>query len=262
MRLFLLEATSHRYFERIVIGAIALNSLILGLETLPGVMAKWGPFLIAVDMAFIAFFTIEIVLRITTQGRTFFKSGWNIFDFVIVAVTLMPFLGNLSVLRAFRILRALRILSVIPAFRTVIQGFFASLSGLLSVSAVLFLVVYISAVLAVKIFGDSFPSYFGNLFVSLFTLFQILTLESWGSIVREVMSEYPYAWAFFLPYIMVTAFAVFNLLIGIIVNSMQRAHEEETRETIEAVERITTAEYKILSEKLDALREEIKKLRH
>lgn len=250
----------HQWFERVVIFAIAVNAALLGLETLPGVMNRWGDILLTIDFIFIAFFTLEIVLRIAVQKVGFFSNGWNLFDFAIVAITLMPFFGNLSVLRAFRILRALRILSVIPAFRSVIQGFFASLTGLLSVSAVLFLVIYISSVLAVKLFGSAFPTYFGDLFVALFTLFQILTLESWGAIVRDVMTVYPYAWIFFLPYIMVTAFAVFNLLIGIIVNSMQRAHEEESKETIAAVERVTTEEYKALEAKIDKLRDEIRTL--
>jgi voltage-gated sodium channel len=133
------------------------------------------------------------------------------------------------VLRALRILRLLRVISVTPSLRRVVEGFLKALPGMGSVFLLMGMIFYIGAVMATKLFQTSFPEWFGSLGGSAYTLFQIMTLESWSmGIVRPVMETYPYAWAFFVPFIMVTTFAVVNLLVGLIVNSMQDAHAEES----------------------------------
>jgi voltage-gated sodium channel len=162
-------------------------------------------------------------------GGRFFRSGWNLFDFVIVGIALVPAAQGLSVLRALRILRVLRILSVVPSLRRVVEGLMTALPGMGSVFLLMSIIFYIGAVMATKLFSDSFPEWFGTLGHSLYTLFQIMTLESWSmGIVRPVLEVYPYAWAFFVPFIMVTTFAVVNLIVGLVVNSMQDAHAEES----------------------------------
>ena len=156
------------------------------------------------------------------------------FDFVIVGIALMPGAAGLSVLRALRILRVLRVISVAPSLRRVVEGFVTALPGMGSVFLLMALIFYIGAVMATKLFGDTFAEWFGTIGLSAYSLFQIMTLESWSmGIVRPVMEVYPFAWMFFVPFIMVTTFAVVNLLVGLIVNSMQDAHAEESNAATE-----------------------------
>ncbi|MDG4646864.1 ion transporter [Roseibacterium sp. SDUM158017] len=212
-----------------IIGVIVFNAVILGMETSDALMAGWGPLIVALDRACLAIFVIEIALKLVAHGPRFFRSGWNVFDFVIVGIALIPAAQGLSVLRALRILRVLRVISVAPRLRRVVEGFVTALPGMGSVFLLMAIIFYIGAVMATKLFSASFPDWFGTLGASLYTLFQIMTLESWSmGIVRPVLEVYPFAWAFFVPFIMVTTFAVVNLLVGLIVNSMQDAHAEES----------------------------------
>jgi voltage-gated sodium channel len=169
------------------------------------------------------------------HGRSFFRSPWNLFDFVIVGIALVPGAQGMSVLRALRILRVLRVISVAPRLRRVVEGFITALPGMGSVFLLMAIIFYIGSVMATKLFSDLFPEWFGTLGRSAYSLFQIMTLESWSmGIVRPVMEVYPYAWAFFVPFILMTTFAVVNLLVGLVVNSMQDAHQEETNERTDA----------------------------
>jgi len=212
-----------------IIGVILLNAVVLGLETSDSVMAAAGPLIVAIDIACLAVFVVELALKLFALRLSFFRSGWNIFDFIIVGIAVMPGAGNFSVLRALRVLRLLRVVSVAPALRRVVEGFVKAIPGMGSVIVLMGMIFYIAAVLSTQLFGPSFPEWFGDLGASAYSLFQIMTLESWSmGIVRPVMEVYPYAWAFFVPFILVTTFAVVNLLVGLIVNSMQDAHNEES----------------------------------
>ena len=217
-----------RIVQNGVIAVILFNALLLGLETSYEVMAVAGPLIIALDTACLAIFVAELSLKMFAQRLWFFRSGWNIFDFLIVGISLVPGAQSFSVLRALRILRLLRVVSVSPSLRRVVEGFIRALPGMGSVFLLMGMLFYIGAVMATKLFGQSFPQWFGDLGNSAYSLFQIMTLESWSmGIVRPVMEVYPQAWLFFVPFIMVTTFAVVNLLVGLIVNSMQEAHAEE-----------------------------------
>ncbi len=211
-----------------IIAVIIFNAIILGLETSSQVMARAGWLIILFDIFCLAVFVSEIALKLFAHGGRFFRSGWNVFDFVIVGVSLVPGAQTLSVLRALRILRVLRVISAAPRLRRVVEGFITALPGMGSVFLLMALIFYIGAVMSTKLFAASFPDWFGSIGLSAYTLFQIMTLESWSmGIVRPVMDQYPYAWLFFVPFIMITTFAVVNLLVGLIVNSMQDAHQEE-----------------------------------
>lgn len=217
-----------RWVTNLVIGVIIFNAVLLGLETSKPAMLAAGTLIVTLDKACLAFFVVEIALKLVARGARFFKSGWNIFDVIIVGAALVPGSQTMSVLRALRILRVLRVISVAPSLRRVVEGFVTALPGMGSVFLLMAIIFYIGAVIATKLFAASFPQWFGTLPESGYTLFQIMTLESWSmGIVRPVMEVYPYAWAFFVPFIMVTTFAVVNLLVGLIVNSMQDAHQEE-----------------------------------
>ena len=218
-----------------IIGVILFNAILLGMETSYEIMAVAGPLIIALDTACLAIFVIEIGLKLYAQRFSFFRSGWNIVDFVIVGISLMPGAQTFTVLRALRILRLLRVVSVSPSLRRVVEGFVRALPGMGSVFLLMGMLFYIGSVMATKLFQESFPDWFGDLGNSAYSLFQIMTLESWSmGIVRPVMEVYPYAWAFFVPFIMVTTFAVVNLLVGLIVNSMQDAHAVESNAATDA----------------------------
>jgi voltage-gated sodium channel len=227
-----LDRTRIRQF---IIGVIIFNAILLGLETSPEVMGAAGTVILTLDWICLAIFVIEVALKLVAHGARFFRSGWNVFDFLIVGIALMPATHGLSVLRALRILRVLRVISAAPRLRRVVEGFVTALPGMGSVFLLMGIIFYIGAVMATKLFGASFPEWFGTLGASFYSLFQIMTLESWSmGIVRPVMDVYPYAWLFFVPFIMVTTFAVVNLLVGLIVNSMQDAHAEESNAATDA----------------------------
>lgn len=215
-------------FQHFITAVILVNAVTLGLETSKVAMEAAGPLLVALDRIALAIFVVELSLKLAAWRLRFFRDGWNLFDLAVVAIALVPAAGPLSVLRALRILRVLRLLSVVPSMRKVVTALFGALPGMGSIIAVLLLVFYVGAVLSTKLFGDAFPDWFGTIGGSMYSLFQIMTLESWSmGIVRPVMDAYPYAWAFFVPFIILTSFMVLNLFIAIIVNSMQAMHEEE-----------------------------------
>lgn len=235
-----------------IIGVILFNAVLLGLETSDEVMAVAGPMILLLDQLCLAIFVIEIALKLFAHGWRFFRSGWNIFDFVIIGIALVPATQGFSVLRALRILRVLRIISAAPRLRRVVEGFVTALPGMGSVFLLMALIFYIGAVMATKLFSDAFPEWFGDLGRSAYSLFQIMTLESWSmGIVRPVMEVYPWAWAFFVPFIMVTTFAVVNLLVGLIVNSMQDAHAEESNEKTDAYRDQVLARLEAIEKRLD-----------
>jgi voltage-gated sodium channel len=214
-----------------ILGVILFNAVLLGLETSDTVMGMTGPLIPALDSLCLAIFVVELLAKMLAHGARFWRRGWNIFDFVIVGVALVPGAQSLTVLRALRILRLFRVLSVAPSLRRVVEGFVSALPGMASVFVLMSVIFYIGAVMSTKLFGQSFPEWFGDIGLSAYTLFQIMTLESWSmGIVRPVMETYPYAWMFFVPFIVVTTFAVVNLLVGLIVNSMQDAHASESNE--------------------------------
>ena len=225
-------------FESGIMILIMINAVTLGLETNPDIMARYGVLLTWLDRIILAVFTLEVLLRLTVYRLDFWRDPWRIFDFVIVGIALMPATGNLSILRALRILRVLRLISVVPSLRRVVGGLVAALPGMGSITMLLGLVFYVFSVMATGLYGKVFPDWFGSIGESAYSLFQIMTLESWSmGIVRPVMEEFPYAWVFFIIFILCTSFTVLNLFIGIIVSAMQAEHEQEASEERESLHR-------------------------
>jgi len=223
-------------------------------------MAAAGGLLTFLDRAALLIFTVEIALRLWAYRARFFSGGWNLFDFTIVAISWIPAAGAFSVLRAMRVLRVLRLLSVVPQMRAVVGALFTALPGMASIVAVLLLVFYVAAVMATQLYGATFPQWFGSIGASMYSLFQVMTLESWSmGIVRPVMEVHPLAWLFFVPFVIVTSFAVLNLFIALIVNSMQQVHEQDRRE-LERAEGLAHAEREQLLESLQALHEDVRRL--
>jgi len=241
---------------------IVINAVILGLETVPVAMQNYGSILLAIDHFILGVFVVEILLRIYAHRLAFFRDPWSLFDFVVVAIALVPASGPLAVLRALRILRVLRLLTLVPSMRRVVGALLGSIPGLSSIALVLLLIYYVFAVIATKLFAEHFPQWFGSIGESLYSLFQIMTLESWSmGIVRPVMVEYPYAWIFFIIFILIATFTMLNLFIAIIVNAMQSFTEQENRERKVALDETRDHIEADLHRELAALRSEIAELR-
>jgi voltage-gated sodium channel len=257
----LLGLVESRAFSTAITAVIIINAITLGLETSPRAMAAIGPWLLAIDTIALWVFTLELGLKLVAWRTRFFRDGWNLFDLAIVAIAWLPAAGPLAVLRALRIMRILRLVSIVPQMRTVVGALFRALPGMGSIVAVLLLVYYVAAVMATKLFGTAFPELFGNIGASMFSLFQVMTLESWSmGIVRPVMEVYPQAWLFFVPFIVVTSFTVLNLFIALIVNSMQTL-QTRSQETIRAEAVVAHDEREALARQLDALTTEVVALR-
>jgi voltage-gated sodium channel len=227
-----------KHFEHLVLLLICANAALLGAETYPAILQRYGDTLHMLDRVFIAFFSIEILMRLAVYRERFFRKGWNIFDFCIVALTLLPFVGNLSALRTVRVLRALRLVSSVGSFRKVTESIIGAVRDFAAVLAVLLVVCYVYAVLASQLFGASHADQFGDVGVSLFTLFQIITLDNWSDIVRTVMTESPIAIPFFISFIVLTVFLLLSVIVGIASNAVRNADPEEKSITQKQAEEI------------------------
>lgn len=222
------EWIESRWPRRVIITLILVNAALLGMETSQRVMAAAGPALIAANVVILGIFVLEIAIKLVAYGPRFFRSGWNCFDFVIIGISLVPASGSLSVLRALRILRMLRLLSQVERLRQIIESLMRSLPGMGWTALLLLLVFYIFAVMGTELYGEAWPEYFGTLGASMFSLFQIMTLESWSSaIARPMLAENPTVWLYFVPFILVSSFMVLNLFIAIIVSATQSIHADE-----------------------------------
>ena len=246
-----------RSFEFSIIALVALNAIILGMETSEIIMAAIGPLLLALDALILAVFVVELMLRFYVHRLRFFHDPWRVFDLFVVGVALIPATGGFAVLRAFRVLRILRLLSVIPSLRKVVTGLVSALPGMGSIIVLMALVFYVFSVMATQLFGERFPDWFGSLGAAAYSLFQIMTLESWSmGIVRPVMDVFPWAWGFFIVFIMSTTFTVLNLFIGIIVSAMQKEHDELAAEDRSQLH----DEQELILQEVRALRKELAEL--
>jgi voltage-gated sodium channel len=247
-------------FETAIMVLIVINAVVLGLETSDRAMAQAGPLLLAIDTIILCIFVLELAARLIVDFRGFWRDPWRIFDFIVVAIALIPAAGSLAVLRAFRIMRVLRLISSIPAMRRVVSGLLGALPGMGSVVLLLMMIFYVFSVICTKLYGDAFPEWFGTIGASFYTLFQVMTLESWSmGIVRPVMEQFPYSWLLFIPFIVATAFTVLNLFIGVIVDGMQAQHESDAqgeRQALQQESELILAEVRALRAELASMRNE------
>ncbi|WP_291981516.1 ion transporter [Candidatus Accumulibacter sp. ACC005] len=247
--------------QNFIIALILLNAALLGLETSASAMAAAGGLIVLLDSTILGVFVVEIVLRLYAHRAAFWRDPWSVFDFAVVTIALVPATGPLAVLRALRVLRVLRLLTMVPSMRRVVGALLAAIPGLGSIALVLLIVYYVFAVIATKLFAATHPEWFGDLGRSLYTLFQIMTLESWSmGIARPVMENFPYAWAFFVTFILVATFTMLNLFIAIIVNAMQSytdAEQHDTRLAVKAAREHIEAD---LHAEMRSLRDEIRAL--
>lgn len=225
------EFVERASFQQAVMAVIVFNAVTLGLETSATLMASYGHVLHLIDRVVVVVFVVELGLRMYAYGvRRFFRDPWNVFDFIIVAIALLPVTGEFAVLRALRILRALRLISAVPSMRRVVSGLITALPGMGSIAALLTLILYVFAVIGTKLYAPVSPENFGDLPTTLFTLFQTMTGEAWPDIARGVMEKSPSAWIYFVIYILISSFMVLNLFIAVVVSAMEGQVAEEVRE--------------------------------
>ena len=246
--------------EMVILIVIIVNAAILGLETTP-FGTRHAAVLHRIDGILLTIFVLELTAKLMIHGRRFFHDPWRVFDFVVVAIALAPSSGPFAVLRALRVLRVLRLITIVPTMRKVVGGLLSAIPGMGAIVCIMMLIFYVGSVIATKLFGEVFPEWFGSIGKSAYTLFQVMTLESWSmGIVRPVMEKFPYAWVFFVPYILIATFTMLNLFIAVIVNAMQAQSQTEI-EHADHMEHTAHDERSSILAELRALRREVGGLR-
>ena len=248
--------------ERVIMALIVVNAVILGLETSKSVMASSGRLLQVLDHIILAVFVVEIAARVAVHRIAFFRDPWSVFDFIVIGIALVPATETFSVLRSLRVLRVLRLITGVPTLRRVVAGLLAALPGMGSIVFLIGLIYYVFGVMATKLFGETNSDLFGTLADSLFTLFTVMTLEGWvNDVAKPVMEKHPYAWVFFISYIVVTTFMVLNLFIGVVVNAMQEEASKADAEEREVEREMIQEEAAPILAAVKNLRSEVAELR-
>ncbi|SHN26650.1 ion transporter [Gracilibacillus kekensis] len=246
-------------FNRFITALIIFNAVLIGLETFPTIYQEYHTYFVIIDLIILAIFTLEVILKIIVLKKRFFTNGWNIFDFVIVLGSLIlystPFV---SVLRIFRVLRVFRTITTIPTLRRIVAALFMAVPTISSVLLIMTIIFYVYAILGTSFYGDISPEYFGDIFLSFVTLFQIFTLESWASgIFRPIFAEEPWSWLYFLSFIVIATFIMINLIVGEIVNNAQKITDDFEEEAEEIKD--DTSEIKELRKEIREIKEMLQK---
>lgn len=251
----------HRYFQRSILALIILNAITIGLETSPAIISVFGTWLQQIDKFILVIFTVEIGLKIIAYRHRFFFSAWNIFDFLIVAIALIPAAGPLHILRTLRILRTARLIKNVPKLKLIIESLLKSIPSIGWIAVLLGMIFYIFAVIGTDLYQERFPEYFGDMGRSFFTLFQVMTLESWSSgIARPMMHEIPFAYLFFIPFILLATYTTLNVFIAIVVNTMNEINRAEMKDEEERVKDFMHQEHAEMLTYLSSIQDKIDSL--
>lgn len=252
----------HPVTQRFIVLVLLLNAVTLGLDTSDAVMATYGPPIDQINRVIPVVFVIEVGLRFFARGWRFFRETWNVFDVIIITVSFLPSGSAFSALRALRILRILHVISLVPRMRHVVAAMIRSLPQIGSILALLLIISYISAVIVTHLYGADYPELFGSIGASVLTLFQLMTLEGWAQeVVRPVMETHPYSVLLFVPYMLMTAFAILNLFTAVLVDSMQILQQNYTHERAEQeTAQIISTELISVKSDVRALTREVAKL--
>lgn len=253
----------HPISQRFIVILLFVNALTLGLETSDEIMSTYGSWIGRINDEIPYIFVVEVSARLFARGRRFFGEAWNIFDVIIITVSFLPSGNAFSALRALRILRVLHVISLVPRMRHVVAAMIRSLPQIGSIVALLLIISYISSVIVTHLYGVDYPELFGSIGRSMLTLFQLMTLEGWAAeVVRPVMETHPYSVLLFIPYMLMTAFAILNLFTAVLVDSMQLIQQNYSYERSENETRsIIKAELADVKDDLSTLTQEIKHLR-
>jgi len=228
----------NKLFETFVIGVILFSALLIGAKTYaipPGALALMN----VLDWLITLFFLVEIIVRMIAEGslRRFFTRGWNIFDFLIVAASLVPIEDSEAALlgRLLRVFRVLRLVSIVPELRVLLNAFLQAIPRMGYVSLLMFVIFYIYAAIGSMFFQHINDDLWANITVAMLTLFRVATFEDWTDVMYETMEVYPLSWAFYLSFIFIVAFVFLNMMIGIVLETLQREHEQNDKEQGEGI---------------------------
>jgi len=232
-----------RQFQLSIFGVILLNAVVLGLDTYDSIATEWGDTLFLLNEIFLGIFIIEILIRIAAYGnrpQDYFKQGWNIFDFVVVFAVFIPGVReNALLLRLVRLLRVVRVISIFPDLRVLVSGMGRALRPIAAMGALTVLFLFFYGMIGVQLFGEELPERWDNIGTAMLTLFTVLTLEGWNEILFTAQEVTRFAWVFFVSFVLIGSFLVINVLIAIIITSVEEAREAERAEEIE--ERLSLA---------------------
>ncbi|WP_213270539.1 ion transporter [Hyphomonas sp.] len=264
-----------RFIERPVVRdtimtLIVINAIVLGVLTYSEALPRWlVTILNVIDMSVTFIFVAEILLKLYVYRLKFFKLGWNWFDFIVVGVSMIPGGSAFDVLRALRVLRLLRLLHFIPTMKRITEALLTALPGMGAILAILGLVFYVSVVMATYLFsGSQNTENFSSLGASALTMFEVLTMEGWNGHMRDLLDEYPWAWMFFIPFILFTVWAILNLFTAVIVDSLQDSAlekmldaEEKISDELEVQESHDVIRHRELMALIGELRAEVQELK-
>ncbi len=247
-------------FQNFIYVVIVLNAITLGLGTY-----EWNETvdkaITVADDIFLGIFVVELAIRISAFGRRpqdFFKDGWNVFDFVVIGAAFLPGLrDNATLLRLVRLLRVVRLVSVMPDLRILVRAMARSIPPIASLVILTLLLMYVYGMVGWILFHEAIPDEWGNIGQSMLSLFQILTLENWPAYLDEGQAVHPASWIFFVSYVLIASFLVINILIAIIINSMEEVHDAE-----KASDRkdIVEGEGETVAERIQDIREALDRL--
>ncbi|MGK2955436.1 MAG: ion transporter [Solirubrobacterales bacterium] len=225
------RVASSKRFQLIIFGVIVFNAIVLGLETYDSLDQDWGDTLFLLNEICLGIFIVEILIRITAYGgrpQDYFKDGWNVFDFIVVFAVFIPGVReNALLLRLVRLLRIVRVVSVLPDLRVLISGMGRAMRPIGSMAAMTILLLFVYGMVGVQLFGDELPERWGNIGSAMLTLFTVLTLEGWNEILFSAQDVTRFAWIFLVSFVLIASFLVINILIAVILNSVEEAREDE-----------------------------------
>jgi voltage-gated sodium channel len=250
-------AASNR-FETFTFGVILLNAIVLGLETYDAVDDEYGGLLGVLNEVFLAYFTVEIAIRLLAHGRKpsgYFRSGWNVFDFVVIASAYVPGVReNATALRLIRLLRVFRLVSVLPELRVLVIGLVRSLAPLASVGFLFLILFYVYGMIGWLSFHDKDPENWSSIGQAMLTLFAMLTLEEWVALQREALEITSWAPVYFVSFVLISSFLLLNMVIAVVINSVEEARAILQREERAALA-VEHGEEAALLSRLDTLRD-------
>ncbi|MEW8024540.1 MAG: ion transporter [Candidatus Thiodiazotropha sp.] len=228
------QLRSNKLFETFVILVIVISALMIGAKTYP-IPAAAAQVLRIMDVGITLFFLTEIIIRMVAEKnlKTFFSKGWNIFDFLIVTASLVPVDDSEAALlgRLLRVFRVLRLVSIIPELRILMNAFVTAIPRMGYVSLLMFIIFYIYAAMGSMFFSEINRELWGNITIAMLTLFRIATFEDWTDVMYETMAVHPLSWSFYLSFIFIVAFVFLNMMIGIVLETLQREHEQFARDS-------------------------------
>ena len=220
----------HAYFNHVITAVILLNAVVIGLDTSKELHDYYGTYFELANQIFLAIYILEAIVKLAANAPTvhrYFYDGWNVFDFTIIVISLIPATGQLAMLaRLARLMRVLRLISTLPELRLIVATLVRSIPSMANVIALMSIIFYVYGVAGYHLFHQIDPTHWETLGISLLSLFRIVTLEDWTDIMYAAMAQEPWAWIYFVSFVVLGTFVVVNLFIAVVINNLDEAKAE------------------------------------